>query len=247
MARLIHAFLEWETTSAQAQDAMRRLMEAMVDFNDVRVSLPHEVVQVIGADYPLALERASRMHDSLQEVYLREHATSLKSLAAKNKKDIRHYLDTLPGMPGFVAAQVSLQCFGVHAIPVDRLLTNLLREQQAVHPEATPDEIEAFLAKHVKQGDAEAVHSTLRCWVDAADDRASLLTKRQLDAARRANTKAQAPVEPQPKTQPKPESAPRKPVKPAKPAPSKKSTKPNPASKPAAKAPAPKKNTPSKK
>ncbi len=134
-------------------------------------------------------------------------------------------------MTGYVAAQVALQCCGVHAIPVDRLLANLLREQQAVHPDATPDDIEAFLTKQVKQGDAEAVHATLRAWVDAGDDRASLLTKRQLDAARRTESKAESKTES--KAEPKADAAPRKPAQPAKPAPAKKTVKP--ADKPAAK------------
>lgn len=176
IAQLILAMLEYDTTTRKAEIAYDKLMAAMIDYNDLRVSHVHELVDVIGVNYPQSEYRCARLRDVLNAVYNREHVTSLDSLKSKGKKDIREYLDTLPGIVPYAAAQVALLCFNVHAIPVDDQLADLLREQQAVDSEATLQEIESFLERHFKSGEGAEVHYNLRAWIDAGSKRVSTLT-----------------------------------------------------------------------
>ena len=44
--------------------------------NDLRVSHPQEVVGLLGPRYPRVEERAARLHEALQEIFIREHAVS---------------------------------------------------------------------------------------------------------------------------------------------------------------------------
>jgi len=99
-------------------------------------------------------------------VFEREYVVALTSLEKKAKKDIQKYLDTLPGMVPYVAAQVFLVNFGGHAIPVDDTLAELLKAEEIVDPQATVAEIAGFLEKHVKAEDAVGVHQQLRHWAD---------------------------------------------------------------------------------
>lgn len=168
VTQLVVGFLEWNAPRKAARDAHNRLMAVMVDNNDLRVSHPHELVELIGLNYPRAEERAARMREVLQEIFIREHGVGLEGLAEKPKKQVRQYLDTLPGMPQFVAAQVYLLSFGGLAVPIDDRMVDLLRQEEAVDPDAPVEAIADFVEKHVKAEEAAELHLALQSWADAA-------------------------------------------------------------------------------
>lgn len=161
---LVIAFLQWNSSRKLAEAAFTKLMAPMVDSNDLRVSHPHEIVNLIGEDYPRAAERAARLHESLQEVYNREHGVSLDSLSAQGKKQAKTYLESLPGIVSYVVSRISLLSLGAHAVPVDDLLRDKLVTEEAVEPDATVEEISAFIERQIKSGEALAVHLALDEW-----------------------------------------------------------------------------------
>ncbi|MEM7577772.1 MAG: hypothetical protein AAF328_09875, partial [Planctomycetota bacterium] len=66
--QLVVALLESNHTRKAAEDAHAALLDAFVDLHELRVSHPHELVEVIGDDYPDAYERAIRIRESLNAV-----------------------------------------------------------------------------------------------------------------------------------------------------------------------------------
>lgn len=171
VTQMIIAFLQWHASGKQAELAYRKLMAVMVDNNDLRVTLPDDIKEHLGSRYPRADERIERLRDSLQEVFVREHAIEARSLETKSKKDIRQYFDTMPGMVPYVSAMVCLLTFGAHAIPVDDKLADLLKSEGVVDPDATIEEIERFLERQIKAGDGLDAHLRLQTWVEAGADR----------------------------------------------------------------------------
>lgn len=167
VTQLIVGFLEWNATRPEAEQAHQDLMAELVDNNDLRVSLPHELLALIGEAYPLGLERVTRLREVLHEIYYREHCVSLRVLQGKPKKQVRAYIESLPGITPYVAAQVMLMGFGVHAMPVDDRLAQLLIDAQVVDAEATVGEISRFVERRVKAGEVAAAHHTLRHWADS--------------------------------------------------------------------------------
>ncbi len=167
VTQLVLSFLQWNATSKQADLAYDRLMGGLVDFNDLRVSHPTELIALIGERYPNVEERVLRLLETLHEVYVREYAVKLEHLGEATKKQIRAYLDSLPGIPPYVAAQVTLLGFAGHAVPVDDRLADLLRKSGAVDPDATVLEIGSFLERQVKASDSVEAHGVLRRWSDA--------------------------------------------------------------------------------
>ena len=165
-ATLIESFFVWNATVEQADQAMIDMMDVFVDFLELRVALPHEFLEIIGEDYPHALERVIRLRDSMYEVYLRERGVELKTLLDKNKKEQRAYLDSLPGIPPFVAARTALLSFEAHGVPVDDKLCLLMIERGIFEPGTTPAEAEAYLQKQVKAADALETHLALQAWSD---------------------------------------------------------------------------------
>ena len=166
VAQLIVGFLQWNATAAQAEEAFAALMDRMIDVNDLRVSHPHELVEVIGEDYPQASVRCIRLREALHEVYRREHDIHMHSISGKSKKEQRAYLDSLPGSTPYVAAQVTLLSFGGHAMPVDDKLCALLIQQDCLSADTTPADAESHLTRQVKAGDALEAHLALQAWAD---------------------------------------------------------------------------------
>jgi endonuclease III len=164
---IIVSFLEWNATRSKALAAQERLMAELIDLNDLRVSHHEELLELIADSHPGADERVARLLEVLHELYLREHGMVIESLAGKSKKIVKTYLDTLPGMPSYVASQVLLLAFGGHAVPVDDHMMALLRAEGCIDEEATVEETTAFLERQIKAADAVESHHILRAWADA--------------------------------------------------------------------------------
>ena len=206
VAQLIVGFLQWNATAAQAEDAFAALMDQMIDVNDLRVSHPHELVEVIGPDYPQASVRCIRLREALHEVYRREHDIQMHSISGKSKKEQRAYLDSLPGTTPYVAAQVTLLSFGGHAMPVDEKLCALLIENDCLNPDTLPADAESHLTRQIKAGDALEAHLALQAWADkkkmpAAADLHSPTTH---EPGSPGSQLPDAPVTPVPNTKKKP-------------------------------------------
>ena len=167
VAQLVVSFLQWNATRQQAEDAFTAIMDSVLDINDLRVSHPHELVELIGEDYPDAGARVIRMREALHEVYLREHDIEMNSISGKGKKEQRAYLDTLPGITPYIAAQVTLLSFGGHAMPVDEKLAALLIEEGCLDAETSPADAEAHLVRQVKAADSLEAHLALQAWADS--------------------------------------------------------------------------------
>ncbi len=166
---LVLSFLIWEATEAKADAAMRRMCAAVVDFNELRAARPEDIAGWLGKQYPRVDERARRLKASLNEIFIREFAVTLDSCAALNKRDARKYLETLEGMPPYVAARVLLLRMGGHAMPVDGKLLDRLIDMEVVDP--GDDEVKAagILERHVKADDALETHQLLQAWSDDSD------------------------------------------------------------------------------
>lgn len=159
---LVHSFLMWEASRAQADAAMVRIRAATVSFNDFRVSLVKEVVDLIGVRYPMAQERAIRVRAAINDLFRREHAVSLERVGGLSKRDARLYLESLQGMVPFVASRVSLLGLDAHAIPVDEQTLATLAHQGVLHPETNVVEATGWLQRHVPGEKALATHLALQ-------------------------------------------------------------------------------------
>lgn len=163
---LVYSFLLWESTQSKAAAAYKSIVESVVDFNDLRVCMPQEILEIIGPRYPRGLDRCQRIRAVLRDVYCREHAVNLDRLGSKNKRDVRKYLDSLEGIVPYVASRVMLIAFGAHAMPVDDQLRTQLIEAGAADTSAENAELSTWLERQIKASDAVTAHHALQAWVD---------------------------------------------------------------------------------
>jgi 3-methyladenine DNA glycosylase/8-oxoguanine DNA glycosylase len=164
-------------------------MQVLVDNNDLRVSLPNEIGALIGPDYPQLNVRISRMRETLHEIYIREYDVTLDHLLGKNKKRVRTYLETLPGMTPYVVNQIMLLNFGFHAMPIDDFMLELFKKDQVVDPDAEVEEVCKYLEKVVKAGDSAPLHVAMRAWADVRFRAVAAASQRTRKTTRKKTTK----------------------------------------------------------
>jgi hypothetical protein len=168
LGEFIRSFMMWEATSAKAASVLGRIESSVVDFNELRICLPDELVRIMGERYPRVEERALRLRAALNEIYHRQHAVTLEPLATMGKREAKDYLDSLDGVPRFVASRVFLLCMGGHAAPVDGRIAKRLVESDVAEPGATPEAAAASLERKVRAGELGDVYKLLQAWADDA-------------------------------------------------------------------------------
>jgi endonuclease III len=155
LARIIRAFLEYDCDEARTVVAERKILENMVDFNELRVTPAIELAALLGVRYPFAESRCAALHRTLQSIFDREHHMRLDRIKEMKKGEIRPYFQSLAGITPYVEAAVSVDCFGIPAAPVDTKLLLWLISKDAL-PEGTDIRTaQAHLEKVLKAGEAE--------------------------------------------------------------------------------------------
>lgn len=162
----VHSYMLWQSPSADAAQALKRLKAAFFDWNDMRVSLTSDIVDVIGAKYWRAADRISRMRDAMNGIYRREHKVCLDRLRTLMKKDAVNYMDTLPGMVPFVAQRVLLVGVDFHAVPVDEFGLQLLVQAGALPAGTSLADAQGWVTRHVKAEESRDAHRALVAAVD---------------------------------------------------------------------------------
>ena len=162
----VHSYLLWQAPSADATAALKRLKAAFIDWNDLRVSLTSDIVDVIGHKHWRAADRVNRMRDAMNGIFRREHKVSLDRLRALMKKDAVSYMDTLPGMVPFVANRVLLVGVDFHSVPVEEFGLQLLVQAGVFSPGMGLADAANWVTRHVKAEEARDAHRALVAAVD---------------------------------------------------------------------------------
>ncbi len=158
---LITAVFEENTTAKRAGRALNAINREYVDFNELRVAQPKEIVECIGKDYPDARSKAGRLRGALNGIYYRADSLSTKYMEEMAKRDLRQHLLEI-GLSPYAAACVTLLCFGGHAVAVDQRLLAHLKADGYVHPECDAEDAQKFLERVIPLKDAVAAHSFFR-------------------------------------------------------------------------------------
>ena len=213
---LLESILQADATLAQAQAALETLRQEYVDLNDLRVSPPREIAEIIGEDYPRARDKAAMVTTVLSNLMESAGALSLESLRELPKRELRRRLTEM-GLDPFASAAVVLRVFAGHAVPVDASVVDALQAEGMVHASSGVEDVQGFLERIVSQKDAPEVHEALRAYVEKqpkvlSRHRHSAPASTEEPAASMAN---QPPPQPPPFQPPPPDAHGRAKAKPA--------------------------------
>ena len=170
---LLYSFMLWESTPTLAAESLARLYDSFVDLNELRVAFAQEIAESFEQTDVYTAERAERVRATLNDIYAREHAISIDHLAEAPKREVRDYLESLEGMTGFVAARVTLLCFGGHAIPVDALLAGKLCKAGVIAPSVSPGKAGRWLERHIRAGQAHQAVLLMDAWREGPEPAAT--------------------------------------------------------------------------
>jgi hypothetical protein len=162
---LVYSMLLWESNTAKAERALRRVQDAAADVNELRVFRPEHLELVLGERYPIVEERCRRLVCVLNGVYQSAHEVTLAHIEAMPKRDGRKTLESIDGMPPYVAARVTLYVLGGHAIPIDdRMATGLVASGVIEESDADCARASAVLERMVKAAEGPGVAALLQAW-----------------------------------------------------------------------------------
>ena len=204
---LLFSFLLWDSNSTLAHAAYRKLVDAFVDLNHLRVAMPEEVAAIIGDRYPKSEHRSARLRAVLQDIFRREHTLSISRLTSIGKREARHYLESLEGMHGFVSGRLLLFNLTSHAVPLDDRLRVMLTEEHAIDPILSISEAQHWVEHQVPADSAHAVAHAFLHWIDSTSLPRHGRETESEPKSKAKSTKPRVPKQPRtskPKGQPKP-------------------------------------------
>ncbi len=162
--------------------ALELILAEMIDWNEMRVCSPADMAAIVGHTLPQAQSRCEHLRRALNDVFQKEGVMSLDRLRAMKLRDARMYLVSLDAVDGFAAASVVVWSLGGHAIPVDEALLEGLRQEELVHPDATREEVQAFLERAISASQAKSFCAAARELVDGGRNRAATVRERASSA-----------------------------------------------------------------
>lgn len=181
---LVCAIISEKMSESAAQSAIKRFGDYFIDFNDLRVSRPEEVVETLGEDTAATRDTALALTRALRAVFDKYNTVSLKALKKIGKKPARQILKKMDGVGPFVVDYCMLMSLQGHAIPLTTKMIEYLRSHELVHPDADEQEIEGFLARQISTENAYEFYALLRRRSEARG------AARKKKTTRKAKTKA---------------------------------------------------------
>ncbi len=159
---LVYGILSEDVTEEEAQDRLEEFKANFVNWNDLRVSLEQEILEVLGSDSEEAKVTASRLCGVLGGVFKATNTVTLEPLCKQGKRPARSVLEKMPGVSPFVVDYCMMTALGGHAIPLTSRMVTYLRENELVHAEADEQEIEGFLTRLIPANSGYEFYSLLR-------------------------------------------------------------------------------------
>jgi endonuclease-3 len=172
LEQMIYAVLREGATGEEADAAFERLKNQFFDWNEVRVSSDHEVVEAL-VGLPDAAVRAERVINLLQEVFESTYSFDLESLHKKGVKQAGKQIGRYQAANDFTVAWVTQQTLGGQAIPIDGPTLRTVRrlglvDSDAVDSEAVRANLEHQIPKAKAAQFTELISLVARdfCWED---------------------------------------------------------------------------------
>ena len=145
-----------------ARKIFKNLQSHFTDFNDLRVSRAEEILDIFQDNSPQASQVASAMTGVLNRVFDRYDTLALTVLKDTGKRQARKDLQDLNAATAFAVNFCFLTAIGGHVIPLNSQMLDFLKTNQLIDPDASIEEIETFLERHVSASQAWEFYQLLR-------------------------------------------------------------------------------------
>jgi endonuclease III len=186
---VVLAILEEDMDRNSAEAALSSIMEWMVDYNDLRVTPPRELLRVMNRYIPDAKDKALRISLVLNHVFDKKNSLHINTLRDRPIREVKQFLNLLDGMTPFVSASVIRRALGGHAIPVDEVLHRFLTDQDLAPEQVDNMELQGFLERHVLAADAPLFLNAVRSQALTHHRRVKARSERQAASGKKAGSR----------------------------------------------------------
>ena len=186
---VIDAMVSEHMVKATAMRTLKRMKSHFVDLNDLRVSRREEILDVFKDTSEGAEKSAVAMTQTLNTLFEKYNKVTLDFLCHEGKRQAKKDLEEIEGMTSFAASYCFLTALDGHAIPLNPMMLQYLRDHELVHPDATEHEIAGFLERQVAAADAYTFYALLR---EEAEQAKPVAKKKK--ATKKATTKKKTAV-----------------------------------------------------
>lgn len=203
-------------SEARAHSAVVRLRSSMVDLNELRVTPPSELVEVIGDDFPNRHAAVEAIIRGLNAIYNKTHSVDLTFLRKHARKRAESFINSLDSVSPYTKALVNMRCFGGTTFPVDHSIFALLKKEQCIPEDATVEQAQKLLASCCKVSELHTSFLLLKRYASAHAPR----KVHEIRPPEPPSPPPAPPTPPPPSAKGRPHAAPKQNVKPspAKPA-----------------------------
>jgi hypothetical protein len=146
---MVQAVLCESMTTKEAEAVLKIIEDYFIDLNDLRVSQTEEIVEVVGKDNAVVRQTAGNLTKALRAVFGTYNVVNLQDLKKMGKRPAKQALEKMEIGSAFVIDSCMLMSLGGHAIPLTQRMVEYLKDYELVHPDATDQEIEGFLARQI--------------------------------------------------------------------------------------------------
>jgi len=162
---LVFSMLMWESTMENAVKAMGKIHEHFVDYNELRVSFPHEIMAILGSRYQRAEDRSVRLLGALREIFHQNQRLSLEGLGGMSKREAKEYLSSIETLPRFVVSRILLLGLDAHAMPMDAKIARALSKAGLIKNAKNPDTIAVTLERAIRANQTLEVYTRMERWL----------------------------------------------------------------------------------
>jgi endonuclease III len=159
---LIYGVVSERMSMSASEAAMRAIRRTFINWNDLRVSRPEEIVEVLGEDTPAGRDTAFMLTNALRAVFDVHHTVSLQALKKLGKRPAKQAIEKLGGVSRFTVNYCMLTSLQAHAVPLTEPMLGYLKQHKIVDGQADEEEVEGFLTRQVPAKNAYEFYALLR-------------------------------------------------------------------------------------
>ena len=180
---LVHAILSEEMSEPLADRAIKKIRKHFVDFNDLRVSRPEEIKDVLGNTEQIK-NTSEALPTVLNAVFNRYDRVAFDDFGEMGKRQAKKELEELDGMTPFVCNYCFVVVLHGHAIPLNAVMLEYLRDEKLVHPNASDHDILGFLERHIPASNGWHFYTMLR-----SEAEETLIARKKASETKKARAK----------------------------------------------------------
>ena len=150
----------------KAQAAFRKLKSTFVDFNELRVSRPREIVLAIGKNYPQGDKIADILIKVLNSVFQQHDGLEMTNLAELGKREAQAVIKEIDGITPYMQSVFLLYYLDSHSFPLNEHMLQVLKQEDIVNPKSDYHDVHGFLERQIPAAKGRELFVAIRDYCD---------------------------------------------------------------------------------